>query len=175
MNHAAGQTRHHGFDMFWLHRAKHCDRTNSQNLLMPGHLPVGFLSPKCFKISRHPTSFHFCMRWSDRKKLAFGERIGCWRILFARVWFGGVPWCPKAVQKHWFPSKDQAIPEAPVVCTVGHTALGSRFVSLNCGCSPRFILISHPIENDKHNLSCAPMRQVFYKHASSPGKWVSLA
>ena len=38
-------------------------------------------------------------------------------------------------------------------CTIGHTPLGSRFVYLNRWCSPRLLLISHPIENDKCDLS----------------------
>ena len=104
---------------FWLHGAKHCDRNNSQNLLMPGHLPVGFLSLKCLKISHDPIpSIAVCVYEVVRpeEKLAFGEKIGCWRMLFARAWFGGVLWCPKAVQKHCFPSKDWAIPETPLFC-----------------------------------------------------------
>ena len=171
MNHAAWQTRHHGFDMFWLHRAKHCDRTNSQNLLMLGHL-VGFLSLKCFKVSHHPTSFHCCMRWSDRKKLAENrllEEIVCTCL----VWGSAV--VPKGCPETLVSFERSGNPRSPFFCTVGHTPLGSRFVYLNRGCSPDLFWSTIQLRTTNTTSVCAPMRQVLYKHASSLGKRVPLA
>ena len=159
-----------GFSCFELHPAKHCELTSSESPLMPGRLPVGFLSLKCLSDSNHPTSTYCCTRWSSRKRPAFGEEIGCWRILFARFRFGSsmvTKDCPETWVVRRNARQSQKIP----FCTIGHTPLGSRFVYLNCCCSPRLFLISHPTENDKCTSVCAPMRQVLSKHASPLGRW----
>ena len=137
---------------------------------MPGHLPVGFLSLKCLSDSHDATSIYYCTRWSNRKRPG-----GIWRgnrsledivctVLFVSSM---VPKdCPKTLVFCRKIRQSQKIP----FCTIGHTPLSSRFVHLSRWCSPRFILISHPNENDKCDLSCAPMRQALYKHASPPDK-----
>ena len=120
MNRAVWLARHHEFDMFWLYRAKHSERTASERPLMRGHLPVGFLSLKCLSDSHHPTSIQCCMSLSPRKRTTEREReretesvVGGYCL--DEFGLGECHGAHKLSRNVGFPSKAQAIPEASLL------------------------------------------------------------
>ena len=161
MNRAAWPARHHGFHMFVV---ASCKALWTHQLWEPSDAAW----PPTNRILS--TSVDCCTRRSNWKRPAFEEGISCWRLLFARVWFGS-PMVSKRLSRTQVLRRKIRQSQKIPFCTIGKTPLGSRFVYLNCWWSPRLILISVQSRITNATSVCAPMRQVLYKHASPLAKW----